>query len=342
MTKRQIYLPGLGGGDCEPTVILTDVLSNKDEQIFGWEQNDVVSTKDESIFGWEQEDTTAAIDRVDLDWERGDFVSVEDGRIFKWNQVDTVSAKDFLEFDWDRPDILGAKDGGLITGLGTPQWRSFNSRTSGSFGGGTFPVPRPTDVVQGDLMVAFLARRNALGDDSNIVIIPSGWTLLHHENEGIENSETYYKLAGASEPDTYNFWHNSGSLIRAEIHRFDGVDQTNPIDVSTSAAHSATTLNPDPPSPSVTTTRPNCLVISFMGHDHLALSQSHTPAADHFERSDYEIVGNGQVEGNHSQSRNYGLPGATGTVVHNCTETVATGATLHRIAIAPGPINIIL
>lgn len=342
MTKRQIYLPG-GGGDCKPTVVINDYIGQEDEIEFSWEQGDIVSAEDTLSLGWKRPDYISAEDEHRWASNRPDFVSAKDSPVIGFSMGDVVSVKDEMPFAWTQTEMISQKDNALITGLGTPQWLDAWRVTYNSYGGGTVPVTGAYGgaASAGDLLICFVARRN-LGDDPNINIIPPGWTLLHHTNIGLDNAESYWKLAGPNEPDSYNFWNNSSSLIRAEVHLLNGVSQTAPINASVSAVHSAATLNPDPPSPSLTTTVPNCLVISFLSHDHLALIQNHAATSGHISRTDFGMLSEGQSQGNHSQSRAFGTAGATGTVVHDCTETVATNGLLHRIAIAPGPISIAL
>lgn len=126
------------------------------------------------------------------------------------------------------------------------------------------------------------------------------------------------------------------------LWHFDSISGSGrgPIDAAASATLSGASLDPDPDTPSVTTTVDNCLVFSYIYHDHGILSQSHTPPSGHIETTDFQSTPVGDISASNSAWRVYATPGATGTAEHNCTETVATDAVMMRIAIAPGPLVI--
>lgn len=222
------------------------------------------------------------------------------------------------------------------TALGAPFWQSFASAN------GAAAVLKPSGTIEGDLLIAHCGVVTTAGA---VWSAPVGWTLIREATAVGATSltaATFYKIAGGSEPASYTFTATGGgTTIVKEIHRFNAHDATTPINVSAIATLLAAALDPDPDSPSVTTTVVNCLVVSFLLHDHLALTQSHTPAATHIERSDFEHNNLGVIIGANMQHRVFAAAGATGTETHNCTETVATNAVMTRIAIAPGTLDLV-
>ena len=220
--------------------------------------------------------------------------------------------------------------------IGAPFWQSVATATTVS--GFDIVVPKPSGVVEGDLVVAHIAEY-LLTTATSIPNVPSGWTFIRSIiSPGTLKvaSYTYWKIAGGSEPADYT-WSLDGDIKTGEIHRFNGTHATTPINASAQASLNATALDSDPDSPSVTTTVANCLVISFLAHNHAALNQTHSPGASHVERSDFE-AGSTLFGGSNMQERVFVAIGATGTVAHDCTETVATDAVMIRIAIAPGSV----
>lgn len=227
------------------------------------------------------------------------------------------------------------------TALGAPFWQSEahfdnNSLTTAT----TVTVTKPSGTVSGDLLVAHIASVQGVVTDWTA---PTGWTLINKSNVGITNPTTsavYWKIAGGSEPADYTWtWLvGSSNVYFGEIHRIIGTHATTPINASAHATLLATALDADPDSPAVTTTAANCLVMSILAHDHLALSQTHTPPGTHTERTDHQGSNLAAFIGAHSQDRVFAAIGVAGGVAHDCTETVATNAVLHRIAIAPGTV----
>lgn len=234
------------------------------------------------------------------------------------------------------------------TALGAPFWQSVETGT-GTDDTGTVSVPIPDGTVAGDLLLAFVGYTKT-GSSPASVSVPSGWTLARHQGlSGSVNSSykaCFYKIANGSEGTDQSFSLSLappvGTLHRlsGEIHRVIGVDTTTPINATAAATLLSTALTPDPVSPSVTTTVVNCLVFASLQHDHLALTQTHTEPASHQELSDFEANNTGNITGSTTDIRVFASAGATGTVVHDCTETIATDAVMLRVAIAPGSVTI--
>ncbi len=78
------------------------------------------------------------------------------------------------------------------------------------------------------------------------------------------------------------------------------------------------------------------MVFAFLFHQHLTLSQTHTPPASHVETTDFQSTVGGTRWGSTTSWRVFAAAAATGTATVDCTETVATDWLSIRVAIAPG------
>jgi hypothetical protein len=123
-------------------------------------------------------------------------------------------------------------------------------------------LSKPSDVVQGDLMLANVA----IHDGSAVSVTPpSGWTqILRTDNDVNISIVSYWKIAGASEPTSYIWTLTPQTRAEGGITRYTGVDTSNPIDASagnTGRGKVATTS-------SVTTTADNDEVVAlYAAHD---------------------------------------------------------------------------
>jgi hypothetical protein len=127
--------------------------------------------------------------------------------------------------------------------------------------GFTVTVNKPTGTVEGDLLIAFIAK----DDDDAITGVPTGWTLIVGQAAQYQaRFNCYYKIATASEPDSYT-WRGDREQYVGVILRYTGHDPTNPINAYASA--SSSTANNSPVAPSVTTTVDGCLIIQAFGAD---------------------------------------------------------------------------
>lgn len=223
------------------------------------------------------------------------------------------------------------------TALGAPFWQSVATKT---LGGATVTtdtnivIPKPAGLAVGDFMLAFVA---AIG----VAVVPSftppaGWSVIENPASiTLQKSTTYYKFADAADVAATDFTFVSTatggtSLATGEIHRVTAVRNPSPIDVSTSETGSAT----DPVIDAVTTTVVNTLVFTCLSHNHLALSQTHTPPANHLERTDFQD-GAAALLGSTTDTRVFAAAASTGTATVDCTEAVGTDYIGHRIALAP-------
>lgn len=131
--------------------------------------------------------------------------------------------------------------------VGTPSTRITQSSTSAI-------ASRPLGVVQGTVLVAVLS--SALVGVT-VTAAPSGWTLLQDSSSDLVS---YYKVAGAAEPNSYTWSMSATTTHRVIVTGFDGVSTTAPINASAKQATET--------APSVGTTLPSCLVVRiFSSHD---------------------------------------------------------------------------
>lgn len=93
-------------------------------------------------------------------------------------------------------------------------------------------IAKPTNTAEDDVMVCWGMKGSLSGD----VTLPSGWTELDHIAT-TSNKDVFlgWKLAGASEPSTYDFVSDavgSGTDGLVFISTFRGIDTASPLDVT--------------------------------------------------------------------------------------------------------------
>lgn len=99
------------------------------------------------------------------------------------------------------------------------------SVTTASTTGATLTVTKPTGVASGDVLTAVVA---AVASTSSTSTAPSGWTKFASQNTS-HTAEQWYKVAGGSEPSSYD-WVTSSAFARiGSITAWRGVDNTTPI-----------------------------------------------------------------------------------------------------------------
>ncbi|MCK9370985.1 hypothetical protein M0R04_13830 [Candidatus Dojkabacteria bacterium] len=101
-----------------------------------------------------------------------------------------------------------------------------NSATTGQVGT-PITVNKPTDTAENDVIFAFITRRNA----GTISAVPSGWTLIGNQaGDGGYAMSLYYKVAGASEPASYDWETSLSSNVKITNATFrGGFNYSNPI-----------------------------------------------------------------------------------------------------------------
>ncbi len=111
-------------------------------------------------------------------------------------------------------------------------------------------IAAPAGLTLDDVMVASISVRSSA---ATVAAAPAGWTLLARINQNTGNSIsllTYYKVATASEPASYQWTFDNCNYLAAGIQAFSGVDTAAPINVSggqataTSTAHATPSITP--------------------------------------------------------------------------------------------------
>lgn len=139
---------------------------------------------------------------------------------------------------------------------------TFVNSSTVSGNGGTITLGVPTGVVANDFMLAMMTIRGGTG---TTITAPLGWTLV--PTNGRVNSGTvlaqavYYRVAGASEPASYN-WTITSDRFAAAILAYRGVNTVTPINVSAGQANAASL---SATASSVTTTVGNTRLVSIFG-----------------------------------------------------------------------------
>lgn len=203
--------------------------------------------------------------------------------------------------------------------------------TGNSYSGTNGTLAKPSGVVEGDLLLAFLCADGTNSPISWATRIPAGWAIAEENlatgGTFITHGAVAYKIAGASEPSTYAFSFDlqSGTGI---IVAYQGVNTTTPINVSAKQENASSASSH--PIPSVTTTVNDCLVVACYQHRGNN-GVPYTEPSGWTERVDYKGA---------TSNSNFGVAdkvfttsGATGTT--NATGNVADETWVAVIALAP-------
>jgi parallel beta-helix repeat protein len=156
-----------------------------------------------------------------------------------------------------RPQGTGP-DCGAYEYTGDSSTPTFRSSTSGKVDASTsITYSKPLGAVSGDVMVAQVMNRG-----SSAIAPPAGWTAVRDTFQGTgEHMETFYKVAGSSEPASYTFTSSDADGKAGGISDWYGVNTTSPIDVTSGNSGSGTTLS----ALSVTTSAANEPVLFVAG-----------------------------------------------------------------------------
>lgn len=132
-------------------------------------------------------------------------------------------------------------------------------------------VTKPTGVVQGDIMFAYILHSNGTDRLSGI---PAGWSQVGVRNKnGNTNQALYYKVAGASEGANYTFGLTSSSKLGVTISAYRGCfDTANPIETFSDTAYVV----------SNTTYRASSMTLSSAGTTVLMFPSMYTTAVKTF------------------------------------------------------------
>ncbi len=221
--------------------------------------------------------------------------------------------------------------------LGAPFWQDVATQTRNNAGDLVVTSGTNIPMQENDLLVAF-ACANAPAGVGDVTPPAPGWTeFVTSPTIGTLRARAWYHTVTAAEgtTETYTFTATSASVTGAtlEVHQIRGGTPAAGGSENNSATLASSALDPDPDGPSVTPSEANSLIIAWLGHDHLALNQTHTPLTSWSERTDFQ-AGTGVFVSSCSQSR-VRPAGATGTLAFNCTETVATDAVMITATIEP-------
>ncbi|MBI2967953.1 MAG: T9SS type A sorting domain-containing protein [Bacteroidetes bacterium] len=152
--------------------------------------------------------------------------------------------------------------------------------------GASVTLTKPGNVKQNDLLIVHLAQGYPTSSGATP---PAGWTLIRYDglNDGSTiGSWLYYKVAGASEPSTYDFSVSTGLNLVGVIMAYRGIDPASPIQASGGANTSGTSHS----TPSINTTTDSAVVLNF--YSILSSAYSYTPPANTTERYQYSYAQN--------------------------------------------------
>src|SRR6266404_3872132 len=125
----------------------------------------------------------------------------------------------------------------------------------------TLTINKPT-VSTGDLMLATIAIHG--GSAANINTVPTGWTqIARTDNDASITLVSYWKVAGGSEPSSYEWIVDGQTTAKGGITKYSGVDGTTPVDASAGNAGLGLTATTS----AITTTAANDEVIAVFAVD---------------------------------------------------------------------------
>ena len=182
-------------------------------------------------------------------------------------------------------------------------------------------IPQPASTVAGNVMMAVIAVRPSTAT----ITAPAGWTLVRRLNNVSGNSSslaTYWKVAGSSEPATYNWTFSSSNGSAGGILSFSGVNTTTPVDVQ-NGVNTASSLSHS--APSITTTAANEILVTAYA---FASTATWTPASGMTEAVDDNAWVSGTGSTGISIAIDYTLratAGATGTRTATASNDADTG-----------------
>jgi hypothetical protein len=122
---------------------------------------------------------------------------------------------------------------------------AFTARTETYFDAASLSSPydatvaKPTGTAQGDILFCHIGWRYPPAP--TIDSVPTGWTLIAEYLDNNDRYALYYKVAGASEPDTYTWSFDGTCYVRVVCSCYTGgdFDAEDPIDVVSNTAYRA-------------------------------------------------------------------------------------------------------
>src|SRR5215470_15599948 len=103
----------------------------------------------------------------------------------------------------------------------------FKTAASNQVASTTLSIEKPSSVSTDKLMLATIAIHG--GSSATISAAPSGWTqIARTDNDANISLVTYWKLAGGSEPSTYDWAVDGQTTEEGGITVYSGVDTSSP------------------------------------------------------------------------------------------------------------------
>ena len=160
--------------------------------------------------------------------------------------------------------------------------RSPDGVTSGTISSATatWTLTKPTGAAQNDVLLAVLTT----GSISLVSTPPTGWAQVWSQDQGTEQTQhVYRKVAGASEPASYDFGLNGSEIGPWAIVAVTGADTTTPINTSASGTTGASTSHT---TPSITPTVDACLLVATYSNNAASTTVTYTAPAGMTEQFD--------------------------------------------------------
>jgi hypothetical protein len=137
----------------------------------------------------------------------------------------------------------------------------------------TISVDKPAATATNDVMIATVFVRGALADirKTSVVTPPAGWTLIRRDDYSIDvlgggsTMVSYYRVATASDAAPFTWTFDTARLAAAGIASYSGVSTSSPVDAHAGKMSQLSAYSTTIAAPSVTTTRPNAVVVGFYG-----------------------------------------------------------------------------
>ena len=135
---------------------------------------------------------------------------------------------------------------------------------------------KPAGTAAGDLILVFFGSDHSLGNLGGSALKAVGWELIdQHSDIGTDGQGTYllYRIATGNEPDPIVFKDinppDSGNGVQGLLSVYRGVNGTSPVNAYESHVMATGTdgLNFVNSTPEITTTAPNCLLITGLSPD---------------------------------------------------------------------------
>ena len=208
---------------------------------------------------------------------------------------------------------------------------TFEEFTDASLGsdGLSITIAKPAGTGAGDLLIATVVTD---GENKSAITAPAGWTLIDHDSTSKQvTMDVLWKIAGASEPGSYDFSWAKAQEAYGWIMRFTGHDPASPIHQSSNTGGSSNS----PLSPAVTTTIADTMIVRIAGFDDDDISPGNPGLSGHTA-----ITMGSSGTGVSTASGGAGYLLQTGTGSSGPSTFSLTGSEEYRavtIAIAPAP-----